>query len=98
MNHSYIAPSRQEEKKMGVHLEKVSRRHLLTGLAAASLATFSYREAIAQQPLRILPVPERSGLDHLVLVMMENRSFDHFLGWLPGANGRQGGIRYPDFT
>jgi phospholipase C len=33
-----------------------------------------------------------------VLVMMENRSFDHFLGWLQGANGRQAGLRYPDFT
>jgi phospholipase C len=30
--------------------------------------------------------------------MMENRSFDHFLGWLPGADGRQAGLRYPDFT
>jgi len=42
-----------------------------------------------------LPAPESSGIDHVVLVMMENRSFDHFLGWLPGANGRQAGLRYP---
>ncbi len=28
---------------------------------------------------------------HVVLVMMENRSFDHFLGWLPGADGRLSG-------
>src|SRR5579862_4481589 len=34
--------------------------------------------------------------EHVVLVMMENRSFDHFLGWLPGADGRQAGLRYPD--
>jgi phospholipase C len=27
---------------------------------------------------------------------MENRSFDHLLGWMPGANGRQGGLNYPD--
>jgi len=27
---------------------------------------------------------------------MENRSFDHFLGWLPGANGRQQGLSYTD--
>ena len=26
--------------------------------------------------------------------MMENRSFDHFLGWLPGADGRQAGLQY----
>ena len=28
-------------------------------------------------------------IDHIVVVMMENRSFDHFLGWLPTATGTQ---------
>src|SRR5690242_15939409 len=28
--------------------------------------------------------------------MMENRSFDHFLGWLPGADGKQAGMTYLD--
>jgi phospholipase C len=28
--------------------------------------------------------------------MMENRSFDHYFGWLPGANGKQAGLRYTD--
>src|SRR6185437_877519 len=28
------------------------------------------------------------GIEHIVILMMENRSFDHFLGWLPGADGR----------
>src|SRR5205807_9120847 len=27
---------------------------------------------------------------------MENRSFDHFLGWLPGADGKQAGLTYVD--
>jgi len=45
---------------------------------------------------RLLPTPNRSGIEHIVLVMMENRSFDHFLGWLPGANGRQAGLTYTD--
>jgi len=36
----------------------------------------------------------RNTFRHVVLVMMENRSFDHFLGWLPGANGRQVGLTY----
>jgi phospholipase C len=30
--------------------------------------------------------------------MMENRSFDHMLGWLDGADGRQNGLRYADAT
>lgn len=29
----------------------------------------------------------RSPIEHVVVVMMENRSFDHFMGWLPGAVG-----------
>jgi phospholipase C len=28
------------------------------------------------------------GIEHVVVLMMENRSFDHFLGWLPHAHGR----------
>ena len=43
-----------------------------------------------------LPAPEMSGLDHVVVVTMENRSFDHMLGWLRGADGRQAGLAYPD--
>lgn len=29
---------------------------------------------------------------------MENRSFDHFLGWLPNADGKQAGLSYLDQT
>jgi phospholipase C len=28
--------------------------------------------------------------------MMENRSFVHFLGWLPNADGEQAGLSYQD--
>ena len=41
-------------------------------------------------------MPSKSGIEHVVIVMMENRSFDHFLGWVPGADGRQAGLAYPD--
>jgi phospholipase C len=43
-----------------------------------------------------LPDPEHSGIDHIVVVMMENRSFDHILGWLPDAEGNQAGLTYFD--
>lgn len=43
-----------------------------------------------------LPAPEKSDIDHIVVVMMENRSFDHYLGWLPGADGVQGGRSFVD--
>lgn len=37
-----------------------------------------------------------SQVKHIVVAMMENRSFDHFLGWLPNANGKQAGLSYLD--
>ena len=44
----------------------------------------------------VLPKPNKSGIEHIVVAMMENRSFDHLLGWLPGADGRQSGLSYSD--
>src|SRR5437868_13020110 len=41
-----------------------------------------------------LPEPTNSGIDHIVVVMMENRSFDHMLGWSTNADGRQAGLTY----
>ena len=80
--------------------EKISRRRFLkSAVAAGSLGALSIPSASGQHSTQsVLPTPEESGIDHVVLVMMENRSFDHFLGWMPGANGRQAGLRYPDFT
>ena len=43
-----------------------------------------------------LPSPRNLPVDTFVVLMMENRSFDHYLGWLPGADGRQAGLSYVD--
>lgn len=40
--------------------------------------------------------PDDSGLEHVIIVTMENRSFDHLLGWLPTADGKQAGLSYSD--
>ncbi len=40
--------------------------------------------------------PEHAPFDTVVVLMMENRSFDHFLGWVPGADGTQAGASYRD--
>ncbi|MDQ3811725.1 MAG: alkaline phosphatase family protein [Chloroflexota bacterium] len=47
-------------------------------------------------PIGLLIDPNTSGIEHVVVVMMENRSFDHFLGWVSGADGRQDGLTYYD--
>jgi phospholipase C len=76
----------------------VTRRQVLVAGGATALGVGlagSARRAVVPAPPS-LPAPERSGIDHVVVVMMENRSFDHFLGWVPGADGRQAGLRVVD--
>ena len=34
-----------------------------------------------------LPLASSHPVEHIGCLMMENRSFDHYLGWLPGADG-----------
>jgi phospholipase C len=73
----------------------ISRRKFLRGAAAATgaFALGGLRPVFSQSTL---PLPHMSGIEHIVVLMMENRSFDHFLGWLEGANGRQAGLTYYD--
>ncbi|MBW8878325.1 MAG: alkaline phosphatase family protein [Acidobacteria bacterium] len=80
-------------------MSQLSRRQFLYGSAAAlgSLSvgrSLLWAASASRQPR--LPRPEKSGIDHIVVAMMENRSFDHLLGWLPGAGGRQAGLVYKD--
>jgi phospholipase C len=43
-----------------------------------------------------LPSPRNMPIDTFVILMMENRSFDHYFGWHPGADARNAGLSYPD--
>jgi len=75
----------------------LSRRQFLESAALGAGAAVLGRHAAARLfAAPALPNPRSSGIDHVVVVMMENRSFDHLLGWLPGADGRQAGLTYFD--
>jgi phospholipase C len=77
----------------------LSRRGFLHGATAtAGLLTLGQGHRVRTVTAQTdgLPAPEDSGIEHIVWVMMENRSFDHFLGWLPGAHGQQARLTYPD--
>jgi phospholipase C len=81
----------------------ISRRLFLASAAtAAGAAALGCHDLGITSPplddlvLPLLPDPASCGIDHVVVFMMENRSFDHFLGWLPGADGRQAGLTYTD--
>ncbi len=77
----------------------VSRREFLKGAGAAGAVAAA---SMARLPRALaattsgLPSPNGSGIDHIVVLVMENRSFDHFLGWAPGTDGRQAGLSYRD--
>ena len=84
---------------------KLNRRELLKSAAfisGAGLAGVSWplsKKLFAQNVLLNLPdlpSPANSGIEHIVVVTMENRSFDHFLGWLPNSDGKQAGLTYVD--
>src|SRR5713226_8265425 len=75
--------------------QPLSRRRFLGTAAAAAVGARPLARA-ALHASTSLPKPGRSGIDHVIVVMMENRSFDHLLGWLPGADGKQAGLSFTD--
>jgi phospholipase C len=81
----------------------LSRRQFLGGVAATTGALMlggcgadTALSPSTDPELQPLPDPADSGIEHVVVVMMENRSFDHFLGWVPGADGKQAGLQFRD--
>jgi phospholipase C len=60
-------------------------------MAASTGVALTGSEFLAQTAARAstaLSPNGSNGIKHVVVLMMENRSFDHFLGWLPRADGR----------
>lgn len=72
----------------------INRRQFLRGAAVSAASLAAIPATSCDQPVQTSPVG--SGVEHIIVLMMENRSFDHMLGWLPGANGRQAGLSFTD--
>jgi phospholipase C len=93
------APVTNDRRTLTSTPRAISRRDFLRGTAVTTgalvLGGLGPMPAAVSQ-VSTLPPPAVSGIDHIVVVMMENRSFDHFLGWLPDADGRQRGLTYLD--
>ena len=67
-------------------LSGLSRRHVLGAAgagAAVSLLPGSLRAALASPP----PPGGLDAVEHVILLMQENRSFDHYYGRLRGVRG-----------
>jgi phospholipase C len=75
---------------------RITRRRFLEGMgaAAATLSLRCNRDPVFDLASSIKPA--QTALKHVIVLMMENRSFDHLLGWLPGADGQQAGLTYYD--
>ena len=91
------------EGQRGGTPQGLSRRGFLHGATAtAGLLTLGQGHRVRTVTAQTdgLPDPEDSGIEHIVWVMMENRSFDHFLGWLGVEHGQETGqqaeLTYPD--
>src|SRR5260221_3825117 len=69
----------------------LTRRKFLTLMGASAGAAATGSELLSQAAASASAARFRGGSDgveHLVVLMMENRSVDHFLSWLPDADGR----------
>src|SRR5436190_5201593 len=103
-NATRTTPTRRTRtaRAYGSRMANVSRRTFLGGMSASALlaaCSSSSRPAATASSSAAptgLPDPSHAPFDTVVVLMMENRSFDHMLGWLPGANGKQAGLSYPD--
>jgi phospholipase C len=69
---------------------------LAAGLGTVLSPSTLVAEAARAQRRTKLPSPRNMPIDTFVVLMMENRSFDHYLGWMPKADGMQAGLSYVD--
>src|SRR3954452_19395380 len=80
--------------------EFLQRTAVPAGLAASAGLLLNPETLIAEaarmQRRSALPSPRNLPIDTFVVLMMENRSFDHFAGWFPGADGKQAGVSFAD--
>ena len=83
---------RRLHRPMSARTNRLTRRTLLAGgaTAAGALAVGRWPARAHTRPPSHPSIPP---FEHVVVLMMENRSFDHFLGWLPDSRrppGRPG--------
>jgi phospholipase C len=70
----------------------LTRRRFLQELAAAGgMAALGWPRWSSAQALPLdlggaPPNPSQSPVDHIFVLMMENRSFDHYMGWMTGTH------------
>jgi phospholipase C len=77
-------------------LERTAAVAGATALASVLPPETLVAQAAHRQTQFPLPRPRDVPLDTIVVLMMENRSFDHYFGWYDKADARNTGLTYPD--
>jgi phospholipase C len=100
-----LADERASERLAAEHPDEFMRRRDFLGRTAAlaglaGMASVLPPETLVAEAAKRAakkPFPSRQNLplDTFVILMMENRSFDHYFGWHGLADGRNAGLRYP---
>jgi len=78
---------------------KFGRVAVASALAAASIVTVGVSAAThsdARNRAAIQIDPNIHKIKHVIVIMQENRSFDHYFGTFPGADGIPRGVCLPD--
>jgi len=63
---------------------------------ALPAGTLIAEAANAQARCNLIPAPRNVEIDHFVVLMMENRSFDHYFGWLGADPDATQTVSYPN--
>jgi phospholipase C len=66
------------------------------GMASVLPVDTLISEAAKKQAAMPYPSPRNMPIDTFVVLMMENRSFDHYFGWHPDADSKNEGLAFPD--
>ena len=70
----------------------LTRREWIGGVLASALGRAG--GAFAASDPRAPSAPDRVPIEHVIILFQENRSFDHYFGFYPGADGLAN-VRYP---
>src|SRR6185312_1764451 len=65
----------------------LTRRQLLQAGAGAGVVAMGWNPLLEQALATKLPPGKLSDIEHVVILIQENRSFDHYFGMLPGVRG-----------
>jgi len=106
MEHVARARAEAEERFSHDHPDDAMRRRdflarTATIAGGAALASALPAEQLVSAAAKVqrrvrMPSPRNMPIDTFVVLMMENRSFDHYFGWHPRADARNSGLSYPD--